>query len=139
MRVRIPKRDISIVVCLQKTTVFTTKTVVFLTFIVKIQRPKTWVNHLTHTLTHNRLDFSGQGSTKQHLTAPKSKKSEFSKLFSNRLGQLFVSTYWVLPNKMNRPWEQYFGCSYGRFVRSKGFILFTCFVSCRFSVSYPTD
>jgi hypothetical protein len=35
---------------------------------------KTWINHLTHTLTHNGIDFSGEGSTKQHLPAVKSEK-----------------------------------------------------------------
>ena len=43
----------------QKTTVFTMKTVVFLTFSVEMMRQKTWVNHLTHTLTHNGIDSSG--------------------------------------------------------------------------------
>ena len=43
----------------QKTTVFTWKTVVVLTFRVKMMHQKTWVNHLTHTLTHNGIDFSG--------------------------------------------------------------------------------
>ena len=37
--------------------------------------------HPTHTLTHNGLDSSGQGSTKQHLSAY---NSENRYLFENK-------------------------------------------------------
>ena len=41
-----------------------------LIFLSRKVASKTWVNHLTHTLTHNSLDSSGQGITKQHPVAP---------------------------------------------------------------------
>ena len=42
---------------------------------------KTWVNQLTHTLTHNSLDSSGQGITNQHPAAHKSKNLWIFKFF----------------------------------------------------------
>ena len=38
-------------------------------------------HHLTHTLTHNSLDPSGQGITKEHLSASKSKTRKFQNFF----------------------------------------------------------
>ena len=52
-----------------------------LIFLPRKVAEKTWVNDLTHTLTHNGIDFSGEGSTKQHPAAPKSKKPEVFKTF----------------------------------------------------------
>ena len=46
-----------------------------------MQPQKTWINHLTHTLTHNGLDFSGQCITKQHPAALKPKKLRNFKTF----------------------------------------------------------
>ena len=90
------------------------KTVVFLTFSIEMMPSKIWVNHLTHTLTHNRLDFSGQDSTKQQPVAPKTKKSKKSKRI---IQTTLIKT---TPSK--------------RFAmaRRKGFNLFTCLVSCQF-------
>ena len=47
-----------------------------------MMRQKTWVNDLTHTLTHNGIDSSGQGSTKQHLPAAKLKETRNFQNFS---------------------------------------------------------
>ena len=96
-------------------------------------------HNLTHTLTHNSLDPSGQGITKEHLSASKSKNSEISKLFSNHLGQQFVSTKWDPRSEIDCPRKQTKCCSRGQFVFLKGFNLFTCFISCRIPVSYHTD
>ena len=67
------------------------------------------------------------------------KNLEFSKLFSNRLGQWFVSANRDPRNKIDCPRTQTKGCYRGQFVFLRGFNLFTCFISCRFSVSYPAD
>ena len=67
------------------------------------------------------------------------KKSEFSKLFSNCLGQWFVSTNRDSRNGIDYPRKQTKHCSRGQFVFPKGFNLFTCFISCRIPVSYHTD
>ena len=45
-------------------------------------------NHLTHTLTHNGIVFSGQGSTKQHPTAAKLKKLGIFKTFFKPIGSI---------------------------------------------------
>ena len=85
-----------------------------LTFLPPKVAEKTWVNHLTHTLTHNSLDSSGQGSTKQQPVAPKTKKSKKSKRI--------IQTTLIKTTPSNR-----FAMAH-----RKGFNLFTCLVSCQF-------
>ena len=76
-----------------------------LIFLPRKVAEKTWVNHLTHTLTHNGIDFSGEGSTKQHPAVPKSEKIGIFKTFFKLLGSMICVHKPGFPKRNRLPTE----------------------------------